>query len=246
MGRRMFKKKKEELTLLGHLKELRKRILIVLAVNIIVTFIIFNKVDLFLNVFLNINPGMKLVYISPSELLMVYIQISFIMAIILCSPVTIYEIWAFVHKGLYRKEKIYLIVSLFFGVLCFVIGVLFCYYTVLPLTLKFFMGLEMGSVESMVSIQAYVSFILMLLLAFGIVFEMPIVVFVLTKLRVMKPAYLKNNQKIIIVAIFIFSAFITPPDVVSQILLAIPMVILLQVSIVISVLVDKSNKKVDI
>lgn len=122
-------------------------------------------------------------------------------------------------------------------------GAVFCYFIVLPTTLNFFLKIAITEVKSMISVQSYVSFVNMMLLAFGVIFEMPVVVFLLTKLGLLKPAFLKKNRAYIIIVIFILAAFITPPDVVLQIMLGIPMVVLLELSILVCTLVDKSNRK---
>ena len=235
--------KNNEMSLFGHLDELRKRLTIMVVVTLIASAALFTKVELVLDYFLAINPGMELVFITPSELLVVYVQLSLIMALIICSPVNIYEIWAFVEKGLYRKEKIYIIITLIFGVIFFVAGIAFCYFMVLPTTLKFFMRIAVQEVTSMISIKSYISFINTMLLCFGAVFEMPVLVFLLSKLEILKPEFLRKNRGLLVVVIFILAAIITPPDVISQIMLAIPMVLLLQISIFICTIVDKTNSK---
>ena len=233
----------ENVSIMTHLDELRKRLTIIAIVNIGAAILLFNKASLILDYFLVINPGMQLVYITPSELLGVYIQLSFIMALIRCSPITVYQIWAFVEKGLYDNEKKYIVISLIFGVVCFLTGVTFCYFMVLPTTLGFFVRIAISEVESMISVKSYISFINVMLLAFGAVFEMPVLVFLLTKLGILKPEFLKKNKGIIIVLIFISAAIITPPDVISQIMLGIPMVLLLELSIAICTMVEKTSKK---
>lgn len=233
----------ETVSVMTHLDELRKRLTIIAAVNIGAAIILFNKASVILDYFLAINPGMQLVYITPSELLGVYIQLAFIMAFVLCSPVTGYQVWAFVEKGLYDHEKKYITVSLLLGVICFLTGVLFCYFMVLPTTLGFFVRIAVAEVESMISVKSYISFINAMLLAFGAVFEMPVIVFLLTKLDILKPEFLKKNKGFIIVIIFIAAAIITPPDVISQIMLGVPMVILLEISIKICETVYKTNKR---
>lgn len=227
----------------GHLDELRKKLTVIAFVNIVAAMILFSKASGVLDYFLEINPGMQLVYITPSELLMVYVQLAFIMAVVVCSPVTVYEIWSFVEKGLYTHEKKYILITFILGVICFITGVAFCYYTVLPTTLGFFMRIAIAEVESMISIKSYISFISVMLLSFGAVFEMPVIVFLLTKLGILKPAFLKANKGIFIVCIFILAAIITPPDVISQLMLGIPMIMLLQISTVICTVVDKTNSK---
>ena len=155
--------------LLDHLGELRRRLAVVLALNLIAAVILFQYAAVIMEYLFALNPGMELVYISPQELLLVYIQIAFIAAIVLCSPITIYEIWAFVGKGLYRQEKVYVLTSLFFGLLCFAGGVVFSYAAVLPITLEFFVRIATEEVAPMISVQNYADFVNKMLLAFGIV-----------------------------------------------------------------------------
>lgn len=235
--------KKEDTSLLGHLDELRKRLVIIAAVNIGAALLLFSQTELIMEYLINVNPGMELVYTTPSELLVVYVQLSFIMAIVICSPITLYQIWAFVEKGLYEKEKKFVLLTLVFGVVFFIAGVAFCYFMVLPTTLEFFIRIAIEDVSSMLSIRAYVSFINTMLLAFGAIFEMPVIVYLLSKIGILKPEFLKKNRNIIIVLIFVLAALITPPDVVSQTMLAIPMILLMQLSIFICVAVDKNNRK---
>ena len=241
--RQLLKKNEKDMTLFGHLDELRKRLTVIVVVTLAVSAFLFTKADMVMDYFLAINPGMELVFITPSELLVVYVQLSLIMALIVCSPVNIYEIWAFIEKGLYKKEKIYIFLTLIFGVIFFVAGVAFCYIVVLPTTLGFFMRIAIEDVSSMISIKSYISFINTMLLCFGAVFEMPVLVFLLSKLEILKPEFLKANRGVFIVAIFILAAVITPPDVVSQLMLAIPMVLLFQLSTFICVVVNKTNRK---
>lgn len=231
------------MTLLEHLDELRKRLTIIAIVNFAVAVLLFGKTEEIMEYLLNVNPGLELVYLAPSELLTVYIKLAFILAIVLCSPVTIYQIWAFVEQGLYKREKIYIAISLCFAVVLFIVGVVFCYALVLPTTLDFFIRIAIEEVSSNISIDSYVSFVNTMLLSFGCIFELPVVVFLLTKLGVLKPELLKKNRGIIIVVIFIIAAFITPPDVISQIMLGVPMMLLMELSIWICTIVDKLNQK---
>lgn len=235
--------KLKEMSLFDHLDELRKRLIIIVIVNFVAAILLFSQTEIIMSYLLEVNPGMELVYTTPSELLTVYIQLSLILAVTICSPITVYQVWAFIEKGLYEKEKKAILFTLIFGVVFFIIGVAFCYFMVLPTTLEFFVRIAIEEVSSMLSIQSYVSFVNMMLLAFGLVFEMPVIIFLLSKLGIIKPAFLKKNRGIIIVAIFIFAAIITPPDVISQLMLGIPMIILLEFSILICTLVYKGKKK---
>lgn len=235
--------KLKEMSLTGHLDELRKRLVIIVIVNFAAAVLLFSQTELIMSYLLEVNPGMELVYTTPSELLTVYIQLAFILAITICSPITVYQIWAFIEKGLYEKEKKAILFTLIFGVVFFILGVAFCYFMVLPTTLEFFIRIAIEEVSSMLSIKSYVSFVNMMLLSFGLVFEMPVVVFLFSKLGILKPEFLKKNRGLIIIGIFVFAAVITPPEVISQLMLGIPMVILMEFSILVSSLVYKEKKK---
>lgn len=218
-------------TFLEHLSEFRKRLVIVAAVNVIAMVICFQFADILITYTVSVNPGMNLVYVNPSEAFMVLMKTSIILAVVIASPVTIYQIWAFVAKGLYKSEKVWMIVALIIGVIFFAGGVVFAYYVVLPITLNFFMRMELKMATSMISFDSYISFINTFLFAFGLVFEMPVLLVILAKFKLLSYKTLMKQQGIIIVGIFVIAAIITPPDVVSQLLLAVPMVGLLQLSI---------------
>ena len=238
--------KLKEMSLFDHLDELRKRLIIIVIVNFVAAILLFSQTEIIMSYLLEVNPGMELVYTTPSELLTVYIQLSLILAVTICSPITVYQVWAFIEKGLYEKEKKAILFTLIFGVVFFIIGVAFCYFMVLPTTLEFFVRIAIEEVSSMLSIHSYVSFVNMMLLAFGLVFEMPVIIFLLSKLGIIKPEFLKKNRGIIIVAIFIFASIITPPEVISQLMLGIPMVLLMEFSIIVSSLVYRKKKKEEI
>lgn len=237
--------KNSKLTILEHLTELRKRLVKIAIVNLIATLICYQFIHIIMELILNLNTGMNLVYISPSELFLVYVKISIICGIVLSSPFTLLQIWLFVSTGLYKKEKIYIILSSIVGIIFFAVGVIFCYIVVLPTTLNFFINISISDIEPMISISSFVSFISTMLVSFGAVFEIPIVVFLLSIIGLLKPQMLIKKQSLIIVIIFVAAAFITPPDVISLTLLAIPMVILFELSIGICWAVNKvkSNKK---
>lgn len=230
-------------TFLEHLSEFRKRLTIVVVINIIAMFICFQFVNILINYTLSVNPGMNLVYVSPSESFLVLIKTSVIVAVTLCSPITIYQIWAFVAKGLYKKEKIWLVISLIIGVIFFVAGVIFSYYIVLPITLSFFMRMELRSVRSMISFDSYITFVNTFLFSFGLVFELPVLIVILAKFKLISYKTIIKHQGMIIVGIFVVAAIITPPDIISQLLLGIPMIGLLQLSIAACFFIEKSRMK---
>lgn len=231
-------KKDEKMSLVGHLSELRKRLTIIAVVNLAASLLCYQYVDIIMKYILNIGKGMNLVYISPSELFLVYIKLALICGVILSSPITLVQVWQFISKGLYKKEKIYIVLSLLFGIVFFFGGVYFCYKIVLPTTVNFFVKIAIPGVKPMISIASFVAFMSTMLVCFGVIFEMPIVVFLLSIVGLVKPKMLLDKQPIFIVAIFVVAAVITPPDVVSQMFLGIPMVLLFEFSIGISFVVN--------
>lgn len=231
-----------KMPIMEHLTELRKRLVIIAIVNILATLVCYQFIDILMGYILSLSKGIDLVYISPSELFLVYIKVSFICGIVISSPITLLQVWLFISKGLYKKEKIYIIISLIFGTLFFILGVVFCYRIVLPVILDFFVRITVVDVSAMVSIDSFTSFINRMLICFGAVFELPIVVFLLSIFGLVTPKKLMSKQRLIIIAIFVLSAIITPPDMVSQILLSIPMILLFELSIGISWIVNKRKK----
>ena len=230
-------------TLLEHLTELRRRLIIIFAVNIAASLVCYQFMERLIQVFLDLNTYMELIYISPSELFMVYVKLALICAVIFCFPITVLQIWLFVAKGLLKKEKLYVLLSLFFGLFFFVGGAFFCYEVVLPVMLQFFSRITVADIRPMISIQNYISFCTTMLLSFGAAFELPVVVFLLSELELLKPDIMKRGHGVFILLIFIVAAVITPPDVVSQILLALPMTGLLEISMAVCWAVDRHKKK---
>lgn len=236
---------KSDMPFIDHLEEFRKRLMVVLAAHMIVMLLAFSKSGTILKLLMDLNPQMHLIFIEPSEIMIVYIQIAVVLAIIICSPLTIYHIWAFVAEGLYPNEKRLVKIALGLGFFFFVLGVIFAYVIVVPTSLKFFTRIAIEEVSPMISVQSYISFVLSMLFAMGVVFNIPSLTYIATKLGLVTPDILKEYSRHIIVIIFIIAAIITPPDVVSQLMMAIPMVALLQLSILISkkVYVEKKEEK---
>ena len=172
-----------------------------------------------------------------------YIRLAIVGGIVLSSPVILFQTWLFIKPALKKNEKTTVFLSLMAGLVCFIIGALFAYFIVVPITLTFFMSVDSHqSVQATISIQNYISFVLTTLITFGIVFEMPVVTILLSELGLLKTVWLTKSRKVVIVAIFVIAAIITPPDVVSQILVAIPMLLLFEVSILLSKIIGKRKK----
>ena len=239
----MILNSKSEMPFLNHLDELRSRLWKVAVVHIIVFFLILTNAGDILRILLDLNTKMQLIFIDPSEIMVVYAQIALVGAIAICSPLTIQQLWAFIAKGLYDNEKHIILIAIGMGSIFFIIGVIFGYMVVVPFSLKFFTTITIEEVKPMISAKSYISFILTILLSLGAVFNIPSLVYIATRLGVLTPQTLKNYSKIIIVIIFIIAAIVTPPDVVSQMMIAGPMILLLYLSIGISTVVYNRQQK---
>ncbi len=238
----MWKKKSEYMSLTGHLREMRNRILvcvIVLAAATVVSLAYAEEIVTFL-LAMGKEYGYRFVYLSPQELLMQYFSISLTAGICVTLPMLFYQVWAFLRPGLRRSENLFFVGAMFFGLLCFIGGGWFAYRIMLPFMLAFLISLSGGSGASpAVSVQNYIAFLMTVFLMFGTVFELPVVSVLLTQLGFLKVEWMKKGRKVMIVLIFFVAAVITPPDVLSQILVAVPMLILYELSIVLCMICQK-------
>lgn len=237
------KKTNTDLTLVGHLAELRKRIIIIGLSIIIFSMLGYYFAEPIAKDIVGRAPDMDFVFISPSELMLSYLKIAVVCGLVISSPIILSQIWMFTSPGLEDNQKRYILIALFLGSGFFVIGSIFAYLIVLPVIFKFFAGFQMPEIQATISFANYLSFIIRIVLAFGIVFELPILMYVLTRFGIFKVEFFIKYRKYMILIIFVVAAFLTPPDVVSQILLAVPMLVLYEVGILLSKMGEKSRLK---
>jgi sec-independent protein translocase protein TatC len=232
-----------KMTLVEHLDELRWRISVSIAAIVIGACVAFWKIQAILKL-LMLPPVDHLAFFSPTEAFFEFCKLACFAGLFFASPVVIYQIWAFISAGLTQKEKRTVLFALPFSIALFLGGAVFAYFFVLPWALKFLIDFAGPYVYPILSLSKYLSFVTMLLLAFGIVFEMPIAVLILAELGIVSPSFLSRNRKFAIVAIFIAAAVLTPtPDAFTQCLMAVPMLILYEVSIWVSKLAYKKEKQ---
>jgi len=236
------KKTSEDLTLVGHLSELRIRIIVSGLVLIACIFVGLYFAEPIAKDIVNRASDMDFVFIAPSELMLSYIRIAVYIGVITASPIILSQIWLFVRPGLEGNQKKYVLVSLLLGAGFFIIGVIFAYLVVLPVMFDFFAGFQIPEIKATISFGNYLDFIIKTVLVFGLVFELPIIMFLLTRFGLVRTEFFTNNRKYTILLIFIVAAFLTPPDVVSQTLLALPMLILYEIGIILSRLGQKKQK----
>ncbi|MDP3312617.1 twin-arginine translocase subunit TatC [Lutibacter sp.] len=182
--------------------------------------------------------------LDMSEQFSVHIWASITFGFIIAFPYIIYEVWKFISPGLYLKEKsgakAFIIISSFL----FFIGVLFGYYVITPLSVNFLGNYSISeTVETNIQIGSYISLVKTSILAAGLIFELPIIIYFLTKMGLVTPQFLKTYRKHALVIVLIVSAIITPPDVISQVIVAIPILVLYEISIIISKIVIKRQLK---
>jgi sec-independent protein translocase protein TatC len=230
--------KTAEMGFIDHLEELRWRIIKSLICIVIFGIISFIFSDFFIDLLLKpskyLNPDMTLQVLKVQGMLVLKIWVGVVMGIVFSIPVIVYQIWAFVSPGLYESEKkwsYWLVISV---TVFFVLGAIFAYFVIIPFALRFLIGIGVPEVEKNISINYYVKFVIQLMIAAGLIFQMPILSFILTKMGLITPKFLRKYWRHAMIVILILSAFITPPDPISMIMMAIPLLFLYEFSIFIS------------
>ncbi len=238
---RYFKKGTAEMPFLDHLEELRWRLiwsLLALLVCAGAAFFLVMRFDVLGLLIEPIKPflhGSKLKYLSPTEPFFITLKLALTVGLVLASPIVVYQIWAFLSPALLPSERRVIVPSLYLGLVLFALGVAMAYEIVLPMTLRFTMGFQTESLEQAIVIGEYLSVVTRLLLAFGAVFELPIVILVLSALGVVTPEFLAAKRRHAIVGSTVLASLLTPGDVITVTLLMMaPLILLYEFSIVLS------------
>ena len=185
--------------------------------------------------------GIEIIYTTISEALVTKFKVSLISAVIVSSPVIIWQIWKFIKPGLYPYEQKYLYSLFFLTLLSFLTGITFCYFAVYWLAVDFFLVQGAGLATPLLSLDRYVGFLISFILPFGCAFQLPIALYLTTKLGFTNYKSLASKRKYVLLGIFILAAILTPPDVISQIALGIPLYMLYEVGIQASRLTNKNQ-----
>ena len=233
------------MTFLEHLEEMRWRIIKALAAVLGIAVLAFIESDLIMALLTRpaeqLEIPVQLQAIRVSDLFMVQIIASFLTGLVLASPVILYQLWRFIRPALEKPTRtagFWVVVA---GTSLFVTGVLFGYLVILPFSLRFFSSLGDGSVASNYSIQAYFGYVAWILLSAGLIFQLPVISFILTRIGLLTPAFLRHYRKFALIGILVLSAILTPPDPLSQILMAIPLLGLYEVAVPISKIFSPST-----
>ncbi len=220
-----------------HLEELRGRLIKSFIVFILVCFGVYGFSDRILE-FL-IEPVGHLVFTAPGEAFGTYMTITLWGGFLVSFPFFLYQFWAFVRQALTDSEKKYVY---FFGPISFIffiVGIVFGYFVIIPISLKFLLSFSSATLVPMITVSQYMNFVTTFVLSFGVVFEFPLLLVFLTKIGIATPEFLRQQRRYAVVFIFIVSAILTPPDVCSQCLMAIPLLLLYELGIIFAVMINR-------
>jgi sec-independent protein translocase protein TatC len=230
--------------LMDHLSELRGRLVrctVAVMVGFIACWAVVDPIfDALVDPLLKVLPdGSHAIYTTLPEGFFTRMHIAFVAGVFVSSPVIFYQIWSFIAPGLYDEEKRHILPVAFMSAVFFVSGGAFCYFVVFPQAFAFFVSYATDSIVAMPKVSDYLSFVLKLILAFGLVFEMPLFAFFLARMGIITAELMRRVRRYAILGIFIAAAVLSPPDVVSQLLMAAPMLVLYEISIYVAVAFGK-------
>lgn len=242
----MMEEKKQPF--LSHLEELRKRLItcaIAVGIGFVISYIFAERLfQMLVKPLTRVMPeGDRLIFTNLPEMFLTYLKTAFICGILLTAPVIFHQLWLFIAPGLYQHEKKYAIPFVLFSTILFVGGALFGYFVVFPFGFKFFLGFANEYIQALPSVKQYFSFSIKLLFAFGIVFELPVVAFFLSKMGIVTPEFLKKKRKYALLLTFVLAAILTPPDVITQLMMAGPLILLYEIGILVARMARRKKEK---
>ena len=236
---------KDSMPFLDHLEELRWRLIKSILSILLGAVVSFYFIDLIIEFLIKPTEGLKnamdLQVLKVQGMFMIKWGIALLGGVVVSVPVLTYQLWKFIAPGLYIDEKKYIIPLILFTFLSFLSGLVFAYMIVIPFSLSFFTSVGLEGIENNFSINYYFNFITWLMLGSGLIFELPVVVFILSIIGLLTPAFMRYYRRYAIVLILVISAFITPPDPVSLVLMSIPLLLLYEISIGVSWLVNRKK-----
>lgn len=239
------KEKLEEMGFLDHLEELRSTIIAVLVAWVGTSIVLWFVSRYVLDFLLAGIPLESLYFHAPLEAFMVRLKLSFVTGFLVSFPYILFRIWAFVSPGLFRHEKRLVIPLILPASILFYTGAAFAYWVMIPIVLNFLIKFGTEMLSPLISVEKYFEFVARLCFAFGLVFQLPLVIVSLTSLGLISPTSLLKQWRWVILSIFVAGAVLTPPDPASQLLMAVPLVLLFLVSATLSIFIEKARKAKD-
>jgi len=238
----------EQLPFTSHLEELRKRLMIAMGAWLVAFIGCYSFAERLFEYISEpvrkaLPEGSSLVFINATEPFFTYLKIGAIAGALVAMPIIFWQIWAFVAPGLYSHEKRFAIPFVVASCLCFACGTYFGFFYVFPTIFTFLIsfGTSVGGINAMLSMGSYLTLSTRLLLAFGLVFELPVIIFFLARMGVVDHLWLRKQRKFALLAAFIIGAILTPPDVFSQTAIAVPFIILYEVGIIVARMFGKKK-----
>ena len=236
----------EDMSFFDHLEELRWRVVKALIGIVIGGIVCWIFIDPIINDILikpAIDYNLKLQNLKPFGQVFLFMQVAIVGGVILSFPNILFQIWRFIAPGLYSNERKYIFRIVFFTSFCFLSGIAFAYFIMIPFALSFFKTFGTDKIENIIAINEYLNFIISVILGAGLVFELPMASWFLSKLGLLTPEFMRKYRRFALVIIFIFAAILTPgTDPISQIILAIPLMLLYEISIFISKAASKKKR----
>jgi len=234
----------KKVLLTTHLQEIRKRLIlsfIAVGAGFLICYGFSDSIfDILAAPIIKVMPaGSTLIFRSTAEAFFTYMKVGFVAGLTLASPFILYQIWGFVSRRLDQDKKRYVLPFVLAGSFFFALGILFGYFVVLPFGCKFLLKYATQSIRPMPDMNAYLSFSVKFLLAFGLVFEFPVILLILARIGAIDAKMLAQKRRYAILLIFIFALIITPPDIISQVLMALPLMGLYEVGILLCKIFEK-------
>ncbi|MFC5464024.1 twin-arginine translocase subunit TatC [Lederbergia graminis] len=227
----------KEMTFLDHIEELRKRLMTIVVFFVLAVIVGFLVVEPIINFIQNADVAEELTMnaFRVTDPFKVYMNMTFVIALIITSPVVLYQLWSFVSPGLLEKERRVTLSYIPVSVLLFLGGLAFSYFVLFPFLIKFMLDLsnEM-SIQSTIGINEYFQFLFQITIPFGLLFQLPVVILFLTRLGIITPMFLAKIRKYAYFVLLVIAAIITPPDVISHLMVTVPLCLLYEISIWIS------------
>jgi len=223
-------------SVLAHLAELRRRATIAIIVYAIGVMVLMNFSELvfeFISTPIRdaLPVGTPLIFLNAPDVFFTYLKIALLLSLFATAPVTLYQLWAFVAPGLYQYERKAFVVYFMASLGLLLTGGAFAFYVVFPLIFEFFLSFSTDTIQAMPAIKEYLSLVMKLLFAFGLSFQIPIVIMLLVRMNIVDAKSLAEKRRYVFVWVFVFAALLTPPDVISQVLLGVPMLLLYEVGL---------------
>ncbi len=237
-----------EMPFLDHLEELRWRLfkaMAALGVGTAIGLVLvmyFGVMDLLVAPVEPFLGGQQLVYLSPTTPFMFTLKLGILVGILLALPVVVFQVWAFFAPALKSEERKIIVPSLYFGLILFCLGAVMAYVWVLPLALRFLTGFQQEYLQPAIEVGEYLGFVVRLLLAFGVVFELPVVVMILSALGLITPRFMRDKRRHAIVGATVLASLLTPGDLASTLLMMGPMILLYEVSILLSAMIYRKKR----